>query len=507
VKQWLDRVSGLVTMYRLILFSLLAIAAVALLLSLIGQLSYGPVELVVTGALAVAVALGGGWLFAAIFRTKAHIESSIITALLIFFLFPPSLDPLTLAGVALAALIASASKYLLAIRGRHLFNPAAIGAAIVAAIGLAVPGLGVATWWVATGFLLPLVAIGAFLILYRTRRLAMGGLFIAVAAAVIVLRMTTTGTPPLEAVATAFTSYPVIFLAGFMLSEPLTLPPRRWQLLTLAVLVALLFAIPYHLGPVYSSPELALVIGNVFAFACGQRRGIRLTLLEKKQLTPTTWEFTFRPSRPVRFTPGQYMELTVHHSKADARGTRRVFSISSAPTTDGPITFAIKLADTSSSFKKAFLALESGSEIRGNLTAGDFALPANPSTPVLLVAGGIGITPFASQLAHATVHGHKRDIIVAYSVSDPGEIAYADLLKKSGVPVILLAPSAPALLPKNWHYAGAGRITRELLLERIPDVARRRAFVSGPPALVNDIRGTLRSLGSRRVTTDYFSGY
>jgi glycine betaine catabolism B len=507
VKQWLDRVSGLITMYRLVLYTLLAIALLALVLSVFGQLGPGPVELLVSAALAVGVALGAGWLFAKLFRTKAHVESSIITGLLLFFLFPPTLDPLTLIGLGLAALIASASKYLLAVRGRHMFNPAAIGSVVVAALGLIVPGLGFATWWVATAYLLPLVAVGAFLILYRTRRLGLGGLFVLVAAAIIVVRMISFGSAPLDAVVTAFTSYPIIFLAGFMLSEPLTLPPRRWQLLTLAAIVGLFFSIPFNIGQFYSSPELALVVGNLFAFAFGQRRGIRLTLLEKRRLTPTTWEFHFQPSRPIRFTPGQYMELTVHHSKSDTRGMRRVFSISSAPTADGPITFAIKLADTSSSFKKAFLALEIGSEVRGNLTAGDFSLPKNPSTPVLLVAGGIGITPFASQLAHATSHGHTRDVVVAYAVSDPAEIAYADLLTKSGVRVVLLSPTPPATLPENWKYVGGGRITRELLLDNVPDVASRRAFVSGPPALVNDVRGTLRSLGSKRVTTDYFSGY
>jgi glycine betaine catabolism B len=507
VKQWLDRVSGLITMYRLVLYTLLAIALLALVLSFVGLVEPGPIDLLVSGVLAVGVALGAGWIFAKVFRTRAHLESSIITGLLLFFLFPPTLDALTLLGLALAALIASASKYLLAIRGRHVFNPAAIGSVIVAALGLALPGLGLATWWVATAYLLPLVVIGAFLILYRTRRLALGGLFILVATAVIVARMMSFGSTPFEAVVTAFTSYPIVFLAGFMLSEPLTLPPRRWQLLTLAIIVALLFSIPFNFGPFYGSPELALVVGNLFAFACGQRRSIRLTLIEKNQLTPTTWEFHFQPSRPIRFTPGQYMELTVHHSKSDSRGLRRVFSISSAPTEDGPITFAIKLADTSSTFKKAFLALDIGSAVRGNLTAGDFSLPKNPSTPVLLVAGGIGITPFASQLAHATVHGHTRDVIVAYAVSDPAEIAYADLLEKSGVRVILLSPAPPVTLPENWKYVGGGRITRELLLENIPDVASRRAFVSGPPALVNDVRGTLRSLGSKRVTTDYFSGY
>jgi ferredoxin-NADP reductase len=125
----------------------------------------------------------------------------------------------------------------------------------------------------------------------------------------------------------------------------------------------------------------------------------------------------------------------------------------------------------------------------------------------LLVAGGIGITPFSSQLAHAAAAGHERDVVVVYAVRDTADLAYAEVLEGSGAKVVLVAPEAPDVLPRNWHYAGPGRITRELLQATVPDVATRKAFVSGSPALVEDVRRMLAKLGSKRVVTDYFSGY
>jgi len=266
-----------------------------------------------------------------------------------------------------------------------------------------------------------------------------------------------------------------------------------------------LLAVPFSIAEVFfSSPQLALVIGNLVAFFFGQRRGIKLTLETSRQLTPTTWEFAFRPAKPVSFRAGQYMELTLPHGKSDGRGSRRIFSISSAPG-DGLVRFAIKTGP--SSFKRAMLALTPGAVVRGTSVGGDFALPSDPSVPVLLVAGGIGITPFSSQLAEATANSHGRDVVVVYSVSDATELAYADVLASSGVRVILLSPTAPTDLPANWTWAGNGRIDRELVQAEVPDAAARRAFVSGPPGLVNDVRGTLRALGAKRVTADYFSGY
>ena len=499
-KQWLDRVTGRVTMYRLVLVLLAAIAAIALVLAALGQLSYTLPALLASLAVTVVATVVTSWLFALVFRGRAHLESSIITGLLLFFVLLPTLEVGQLLVLALAGVIASLSKYLLAIRGRHIFNPAAIAALIVTATGLTYSG-----WWTSTAILLPFVAVAAFLVLYRTRRLGMGLIFIVLAAAIIVVRMMSTGSDVGSAIVTAFTSHPIVFLAGFMLSEPLTLPPRRWQQWGLAGLVAVLFAVPFNVAAiVYSSPQLALVLGNLVAFFFGQRRALKLSLASKTQLTPTTWEFAFEPAQPVAFRPGQYMELTLPHGRADVRGSRRVFSISSAPAT-GPVTFAIK--DGPSSFKRALLALEPGAVVRGTSVGGDFALPADVATPVLLVAGGIGITPFASQLAHAAVNGHSRDVVVVYSVSAQSELAYADVLESSGARVVLLSPSSPANLPVGWTWAGNGRITTELLEREVPDAAARRAFVSGPPSLVNDVRTMLRALGAKRVTADYFSGY
>lgn len=503
MRQWLDRVTGHFTMYRTVTLLLLAITVAAFLLSLLGDqyLYYRPLELLAGLLVAVGVTVLSSYLFARVFRARAHPESALITGLLIFIVLLPTTEPLELLYIAIAAVVASASKYLLAWRGRHIFNPAAIGAVAVTATGLTSSG-----WWVANPYLLPLVALGAFIVLYRTRRLEMGALFIAIALAVYAIRWVAFGDSPIDGIRIALTSVPVIFFAGFMLSEPLTMPPLKKQQLGYAVVIALLFSISFQLGPVFSTPQLALVVGNLIAFFFGQRSGIRLFLVEKKQLTPTTWEFAFTPSRPVRFTPGQYMEVTVPHKKADLRGLRRVFSISSAPGEDAVITFALKITDRVSSFKRALLALEPGSAVRGTLVAGDFVLPTSLETPILLVAGGIGITPFASQLAHDHRRGLTRDVVVAYAVSDPAELAYSDLLMTSGARVIVAAPAQPATLPKGWVYAGP-RLTGEVLSEHVPDLASRRVFISGPPALVNSLRVTLRALGAKRVTTDYFSGY
>jgi ferredoxin-NADP reductase len=507
MKQWLDRVTGSVTMYMLVLLTLAGIGAIALVLSLLGIGSQQPLPLLASAAVALASTFGSSWLAARLMRVTQHALSALITGWLIFFIMQPTLEPLGLLGIAIAGVIASVSKYVIAVRGRHVLNPAAVGVFVVSLIAFTgFTGFGFAVWWLGSSIYLIPVAIGAFLVLYRTQRVTLALALIAMVAVGTVLYFLAIGESATSALQFVFLSSPLVFFAGFMFSEPLTLPPRRWQQFVEALLVALLFIFPYSLGPITRTPQFALLVGNLLAFFFGQRRAIRMQYLGKKQLGPTTWELAFQPSRPVRFSAGQYMELTIPHRKADFRGSRRYFSISSAPADDGPITFALTMPSKSSSFKQALLDLEPGATINGTGVGGDFALPRDVAEPLLLVAGGIGITPFASQLAHATARGEKRDVVVAYATSADGPLPYSELLERSGARVVLFGPE-PDTIPVGWEYAGEGRVTGDRLAAVIPDVAQRRTFISGPPALVNDLRSALRSQGARRVHTDYFSGY
>ncbi|HEY5229302.1 MAG TPA: FAD-dependent oxidoreductase, partial [Galbitalea sp.] len=171
------------------------------------------------------------------------------------------------------------------------------------------------------------------------------------------------------------------------------------------------------------------------------------------------------------------------------------------------IRFGLNTAERSSSLKEALLALEPGEIVSGTSVGGDFVLPKELSRPLLLVAGGIGITPFMSHLGQIEGTSESRDVVVLYSASSATELAYSERLKELGHPVLLLAPAAPKPLPKNWTYLGRGPLTPELLASAIPDVKSRAAYVSGPPAFVHVVRTLLRKAQAHSVRSDFFSGY
>lgn len=499
----LDTALGRFTMYRLVLWVLAVLAAYSMLLNVLGWLTFGLLEMVAHLVLCLGLTYASNRALAALFHVRPHTESSLITGLLLYFLFWPTQFSgdsrlLEVAGVALACVLASASKYALAWRGRHIFNPAAAGAFIT---GLT--GLNIATWWAATPAMLWLVLPGALLVLYRIRKMLMAAVFTVVAVSIVAAELVRSGSGPGEALWQPLAQRPVLFFVGFMLTEPLTLPPRRRQQLMLAAVVGVLFAVPYNFGVVANSPELALLVGNVLAFAASQRGGVRLRFEGSRPLTPTTTEFHFRPERPVRYSPGQSMELHLPHTKSDGKGLRRVFSLTSAPASP-LLTIGVGTAEPRSSAKRALLAMEPGAEVTGTTVGGDFVLPRSSDTPVLLIAAGIGITPFMAQLAAGS--GRDRDVILLYLARNATELAYADELERSGARVIarLADGAAP---PAFMQDAGSARIGSAALKALVPDIGHREVFVSGSPASVHALRAAARGAGARKIHVDSFAGY
>lgn len=507
-------VLGRVSMYRLVYIALATLAVIALVLSLFGLVGPGPLELVVSLVVLSAVCSAVDAAAQRVLNLPWRLESSLITAHILLFVLRPTLELAGLAGLAIAAAVASLSKYALAWRGRHIFNPAAVGATVLTLLSLAWPALGASSWWVGTPALAAPVLLLGLAVLVRTEKLRVVSVFVVVAVAVAVIR---TGAQyqaagiridTLDLLWPILWSSPFLFLGAFMLSEPLTLPPRRWQQFTVAGVVGVLAGWPIPIGDITLGQERALLVGNLVAFAFALRTAVRLTLQSRETLTPTVQELTFRVHDRLAFLPGQYLELEVPHRHPDARGTRREFSIASAPEDLPLLKVAFKEAPSSkplSTYKKALAQVQPGAELAITGVWGDFLLPKRDGAPILMVAAGIGVTPFVSQLRHARLSGRARDVVLVYVASESSELAFRDEIEATGARVLVFTRDRPADLPPHWEWARGVRLDAEGLVRVVPDIASRHAYISGPAGLIADLAPALER--ARSITTDAFSGY
>lgn len=494
-----------ITMYRLVMYGLLVMAALAIVLSYAGPLAMSGTGLLLSFGLLAASCFGSNWLLGRFWPAVLNHESYFITALILGFILPPPTSVSGAIAIVLAGVVAMASKFLLAPYSKHIFNPAAFAATV-----LGISGILYATWWIGNPVMLPFAALFGLLVLRKLRRFSLFIGFLVLSLSVTAaVTLGQDGSIP-EAWRLAFASSPLIFLGTVMVTEPLTMPPRRRHQIIYGAIVGAIFSAQLSFGRISSTPELALIIGNIFSFAVSPKYKLRLALKRITKLSAHVYDFAFTPDRRPSFKPGQYMEWTLP-APGDSRGNRRTFSIASAPEEDD-VHIGIKIFEPMRGFKKALLAMKPGDTIMAAQVAGDFVMPKNANQKLAFVAGGIGITPFRSMLQHLILNDQKRDIVLFYMVSSPEEISYREVLNaatKYGVTVVpVLSLPKGINKPANWSYP-TGYLTKELLNKYAPDFAERRFYLSGPPPMVQGYKTLLRSQGlaPKAIVSDYFSGY
>ena len=490
------------SMYRLLVIYLGALCAGALVLGFVGM-APNPGNLALSLILALGTAEAANRLFARISRIPANRESSTITALLIVLLMsPPAATDLPGVGAIIAATLwAIASKYLLRIDRKHVFNPAAIGVALSALL-LDQPAL----WWAgSTPWLLPVTLVGGLVVLAKIRRpeLVLG----TVAAYFIGTLLITAPEARLDALATAALRSPIWFLAFTMVTEPFTAPPGRWRGLLFGLLAGA-FATPgLEIGPVAFTPELALLLANLFALLVSPRDRQVLTLKAVETPADNVLDLVFTPRRRLRFRPGQYLEWTLPLRDTDQRGNRRYFTIASAPG-EGDIRLGVKLSPEPSAYKRALVALRPGDTVHVGQLGGSFTLPRRKGQKLAFIAGGIGITPFRSMIAHLLLTRDARPAVLLYGAATPGEFAYSRLFEQAKAEIGLQTTYVAESAADEARGIGQGLITAALIARDVPDYRERLFFVSGPPAMVRAVRTALHELGVRRsrIRTDFFPG-
>jgi ferredoxin-NADP reductase len=137
-------------------------------------------------------------------------------------------------------------------------------------------------------------------------------------------------------------------------------------------------------------------------------------LKDRKQVAQDTMAFwfdvagsgyTFRAVQNAAFT-------LLDPPETDAAGNIRTLSVASAPSAPNSLMVAMRMRKIA--FKNSLKMLPLGAKLRVSSPIGSFTLHRDGSRPAVFLAGGIGITPVLSILAHATEQG-----LIAFTCSIP----------------------------------------------------------------------------------------
>lgn len=231
---------------------------------------------------------------------------------------------------------------------------------------------------------------------------------------------------------------------------------------------------------------------------------MNITYHSSVEATGSIKTYFFKPDQPLAFTAGQFIELTVPHDKPDKRGSKRWFTISSAPTQDLLGITTRLSAKKGSTYKKALDQLSSGDLVSASAAMGDFVLPKIIQTQIVFVALGIGITPFLSMLQWLTDTKENRPIKLLHAVKVEDDIVFQDIFEASGIhATIVVSKPSPA-----WG-GERGRVTAEMILGLEEPTSDSLVYISGPEQVVESLTADLVKSGLRKdqIVGDYFPGY
>ncbi|MGE0758230.1 MAG: FAD-dependent oxidoreductase [Pirellulaceae bacterium] len=229
-----------------------------------------------------------------------------------------------------------------------------------------------------------------------------------------------------------------------------------------------------------------------------------------------TLEFGFDKPKDMIFKAGQFMDLTlIEPPETDAEGNTRGFSISSAPD-DPELAFATRLRDTA--FKRVLQQMPLGTNVRIEGPFGNLTLHNDSSRLAILLAGGIGITPFRSIVRRAAHERLPHRILLFYANRRPEDAAFLDefrdLAEKN--PNFRFIPTMTNMSQSHLPWKGeTGYVTHELIARHLHSIISENErlhaihYIAGPPGMVAGLHAMLNRAGidDDDIRSEEFAGY
>lgn len=208
---------------------------------------------------------------------------------------------------------------------------------------------------------------------------------------------------------------------------------------------------------------------------------VRARVVSVRRMTAGSVTLRLRPNPLWKgFVAGQYVRVQV-----EVAGVRRsrCYSLSDAPgARDGLIEITIKRQDGGQVSKWLNQHARTGLVVGLSQAEGEFVLPEPPSAPLLLIAGGSGITPMMSMLRTLDKRGHGGAVSLLYYVRSAADTIFADELS-----VLFAAHPGWKLQIVRTRDAGARRFCGEQVDALNADISSADIFVCGPAALIEAV--------------------
>jgi ferredoxin-NADP reductase len=207
------------------------------------------------------------------------------------------------------------------------------------------------------------------------------------------------------------------------------------------------------------------------------------------------YEFNFSIPNNLTWQPGEHGIFSMPNKKVAGKKWR-VFSIASIPD-EGVLKIATRISDSPSSFKENLRNLKEGDTIALRGPLGWFKL-RKTLEPIILITGGIGITPIRALMKQLSTEGNQRQVILLYASekyhlfqNELDNIADSD--KKISIRYLTTREETEAAVNELSSHYGNDALY----------------YISGAPQMIRSTKKLIKSnnVKGRRIINDPFIGY
>jgi ferredoxin-NADP reductase len=209
---------------------------------------------------------------------------------------------------------------------------------------------------------------------------------------------------------------------------------------------------------------------------------------------------------PFTFEPGQFLTVSVNIA---GKELKRSYSIASSPCRRTLCEITVKQSSAGQVSGYLHEQMRAGDLLAVSGPFGKFTFRGHEADSVVLIAGGVGITPLMSAVRCLADQAWTGEIFLIYSCSTIRDIIFREELqylerRYANFRLVVTLTKEPS---PEWTGA-RGHITKESLFETVPNLSARRIHVCGPPAMMEAVKAILAEIGvdPGQVKTENFLG-
>lgn len=207
---------------------------------------------------------------------------------------------------------------------------------------------------------------------------------------------------------------------------------------------------------------------------------------------------------PFTFLPGQFL---TYSAEIDGKLVRRSYTIASSAAQTAYVETTIKREEPGIFSDYMHDKLKQGDLIEVAAPFGAFTFRGQEAESVVLIGGGVGITPLMAAIRYLFDTAWRGDIFLVYGVQTTEHFIFRDELEylQRRMPNLHVIATMARAEGTSW-MGPQGHVTKELLSQSVPDIQKRRVHLCGPPGMMEAMKKLLATVGvpSDQVKTEAF---